>query len=191
MKKLKSYAIACTALVLIALVSATAFAQSSMVKLDKVHSEIGFTAATPLFDVDGDFKKYKVFIDGDRSNLEDAKLRVEIDTSSVFTANRKRDEHLRSPDFLAAKKHPKITFVSNEITKSGDKYNVTGTLEIRGQKKEITIPFEIIKPGGAKTAYRGKTTIDRNEFGVGSDSVAAKIGLKDDIELDILVVAEG
>jgi len=173
--------------------SSTGFAQLEKANLDKVHSKVGFTAATMLFDVDGEFKKFDVMLDGDHGNLSDAKIRVEIDAKSVFTSNRKRDEHLRSGDFFNVSKHPKLTFVSNKIRTVGDKVIVDGTLEILGKKKNISIPFEVTKTengeGKKMVAYKGSTTIDRTEFGVGANSVAAKISLKDDVELDLLIVA--
>lgn len=174
-------------------IGSSALAQSKKANLDKVHSKIGFTAATLLFDVDGEFTKFDVMLDGNHNNISDAKLKVEIDASSVFTANRKRDQHLKNEDFFNVKKHPKLTFTSKKIEKKGDKVHVTGDLEILGNKKAVTIPFDVVKgkngQGKDTVAYKGSTTIDRTEFGVGAESVAANIGLKDEVDLNLLVVA--
>jgi polyisoprenoid-binding protein YceI len=143
-----------------------------------------------LFDVDGDFKKYQVFLDGTHQNL--SKVKVEIDAASVFTSNKKRDDHLKSPDFFDVKNHKMITFVSDSIQKSGDNVTINGTLTILGKAKQVAIPFKVNKAemGGKTTyVYRGKTQVDRSDFGVGADSVAAKISLKNQVDLDFLLVA--
>jgi len=38
------------------------------------------------------------------------------------------------------------------------------------------------------TTYKGKLTLDRNEFGIGTDSIAAKISLEDEVEIELLIV---
>jgi polyisoprenoid-binding protein YceI len=169
-----------------------AFAEWRPVKLDAVHSKIGFTAATLLFDIDGRFGKYDLLIDGDPAKPSQAKIKLVIDASSIDTDNAKRDEHLASADFFDVKKHPKITFVSDRISQSGDTLNVAGTLEMHGQKRKVSIPFKVAKgkngAGMDTTAFKGKLTLNRNHYGIGTDSIAAKISLEDEVSLDLLVV---
>lgn len=174
------------------LLAATAVADAAPLKLDETHSKIGFTAETLLFDVDGQFGKYSVDVEGDPSKPEAAKVRVSIDVSSIDTQNEKRDDHLRSADFFAAQQHPTINFTSTNIRQTGDKLSIKGNLSIRGKTKAVTLPMKVSKgkngAGVDTTTYKGKLTIDRNDFGVGTDSVAAKISLEDDVELKLLIV---
>lgn len=100
-------------------IAASALAAFAPVKLDTVHSRIGFTASTLLFDVDGQFDKFDLKLDGDPAKLNDAKIMLSIDADSIDTDNEKRDEHLASADFLDVKKYPKITFVSENISQKG------------------------------------------------------------------------
>jgi polyisoprenoid-binding protein YceI len=169
-----------------------ALAEFKPIKLDPVHSRIGFTASTLLFEVDGQFKKYEVLVDGDPSHPETAKVMVNIDSASIDTANAKRDEHLSSPDFFDVKKYPKISFVSDKVMPTPSGLEVTGTLDMHGKKKPLTIPFKVAKgkngAGVDTVAYKGKLNLNRQDFGVGSDSVAAKISLEDEVSLDLLLV---
>ena len=171
---------------------AVAAAAYTPLNLDTTHSKVGFTAETLLFDVDGEFQDYTVEVDGDPSKPESAKVRVAIDAGSIDTKNKKRDDHLRSPDFLDAKTHPKITFTSTNIRKRGSQLVMNGNLTIRGKTKPVSIPLSVVsgKNGAGKdvTTYKGKLKIDRNDFGVGADSVAAKISLEDEVELKLIVV---
>ena len=54
------------------------------------------------------------------------------------------------------------------------------------------MPFTVAKgkngAGQDTVAYKGKLTINRKDFGVGSDSVAAKISLKDEVTLNLLLL---
>jgi len=178
------------ALLGIVFVTTTAFA--APLNLDRTHSKVGFTAETLLFDVDGQFGEYTVEVEGDKSKPATAKIKVTLQVASIDTQNQKRDDHLRSPDFFDAEKHPTITFASTSIRPKGNQLIVKGNLTMRGTTKPVTIPFKVAKgkngAGVDTTTYKGKVTIDRNDFGVGSDSIAAKISLEDEVDLKLLVV---
>jgi polyisoprenoid-binding protein YceI len=153
------------------LVSSTAFAAFAALKLDRTHSKVSFTAATVIFDVDGEFGEFSVDIDGDPSKPETVKVEASIDVASIDTQNGKRDDHLKSPDFFDA---------------------VKGNLTIHGKTKLVSIPFKVAKgkngAGMDVTTYKGKLTIDRQDFGIGTDSIAAKISLEDDVDIELLIV---
>ncbi len=174
------------------LVSSTALAAFSPLKLDTVHSKVGFTAATVLFDVDGAFEKFSVSIDGDPSKPGTVKVEANIDVASLDTRNVKRDNHLKSPDFFDTAKYPMIRFASTNVKKQGSQLVVTGNLTMHGVSKLVSIPFKIAKgkngAGVDTTTYKGKLTIDRNDYGIGTDSIAAKISLEDEVEIKLLVV---
>ena len=176
----------------ILLATSTALAAFSGLKLDAVHSKVGFTASTLLFDVDGNFGKYDIQIDGDPSKPDTVKVKVSIDVASIDTDNTKRDNHLKSPDFFDAEKHPSITFTSTSVTSNGNQLTVKGDLTMRGKTKPVTIPFKVAKGkngSGVDTAtYKGKLTIDRTDFDIGTDSVAAKISLEDEVDIKLLIV---
>ena len=167
-------------------------ALAAPLKLDRTHSKVGFTAETLLFDVDGEFADYTIDVEGDPSKPGKAKVKVTVNVGSIDTDNDKRDGHLKSSDFFDAKNHPTITFESTSIKAKGKQLIVRGNLTMRGRTKPVTIPFKVAKgkngAGVDTTTYKGKLTIDRNDFGVGTDSVAAKISLEDDVDLRLLVV---
>ncbi|MGB5695388.1 MAG: YceI family protein [Polyangiales bacterium] len=169
-----------------------ALAAYSSLKLDTVHSKIGFTAGTVLFDVDGEFGEYSIEIDGDPQTPQSAKVRASIAVASINTQNTKRDKHLKSPDFFDAEKYPKIVFTSTSVQPKGSQLIVKGELAMHGKTEQVTIPFRIATgkngAGVDTTTYKGKLTIDRNDFGIGTDSIAAKISLEDEIEIKVLIV---
>lgn len=167
-------------------------AQARVFRVDGTHTVLGFKASTLLFDVPGRFTRYTVDIQGDPDAPEGAKVRLDIDARSVDTANGTRDEHLRSADFFDAAKHPRITFVSREVRREGGRVLLRGTLTLHGTSRELDLPFvaaEGVNGAGVRTwSYRATLPLDRLDYGVGADSVAAKISLKRQVELDLLLV---
>jgi len=114
-------------------------------------------------DLDG---KVVVNADPTKSTLE-----LNIKTASIDTKNAKRDGHLQSPDFFNASQFPAITFKSTKVAKSGDGYDVTGDLTIRGKTKSITA--KVVPTGSAedpqkklRAGFEGKAMVNRNDFDV-------------------------
>ena len=108
----------------------------------------------------------------DPAKPEASSIQFEVDAASVDTANKDRDDHLRSPDFLNAKSHPKISFQSVKVAKeAGDKLQVTGKLSLHGVEKEITVTAAYTGTGknqrGAEVAgFEAAFTLKRSEFGI-------------------------
>jgi len=104
-------------------------------------------------------------------NASKNSFQVEIQTGSIDTAQKKRDDHLKSPDFFNAVQFPKITFKSTEVKKSSDdSFDVTGELTLHGVTKPVTA--KVTKTGSG--TMRGRQvagveavlTIKRSDFGM-------------------------
>lgn len=167
-------------------------AQSRVFRVDENHTVLGFKASTLLFDVPGRFTRYKADIQGDPAAPEGAKVQLDIDAQSISTAIQARDEHLRSADFFDVARYPKITFTSREVHRDGDRVVVRGTLAMHGVTRDLDLSFvsaEGLNGAGTRTwSYRATLPLDRLDFGLGAESVAAKISLKRPVELDLLLV---
>lgn len=161
-------------------------------KADTNHTVIGFKASTILFDVPGAFRKYEAQISGDPKTAGGASVKLVLDARSIDTGVKQRDEHLRSDDFFDVAKFPKITFTSSKVWKDAGKVFVAGTLDMHGVKKELTLAFDPVNAmngAGADTwAFKTSAKLNRKDFGIGTDSIGAKISLKDEVELNLLLV---
>lgn len=106
-----------------------------------------------------------------------AGLDLVVKADSVDTANAKRDEHLRGPDYFNVQEFPTIAFKSTKVTSVGtdkdktDKFDVEGTLTLHGVSKPIKVQIE--RTGSMKAlngkAIAGFTTtfaIKRKDFGM-------------------------
>lgn len=120
-------------------------ANASEYVIDNSHTTVGFSVKHMMItNVKGDFKTYDGMIDFDKDKKTFKVLKASIDTNSIDTANEKRDEHLRSEDFFASEKFPKMTFEMTSYKTNGDEGEVTGNLTIRGITKAIKLKVEDI-----------------------------------------------
>ena len=119
-----------------------------------------------------------------------SKVEVTIQTDSVDTNHRKRDTHLRGPDFFNAKQYPVMTFISDKVTYNakGEPVSVSGKLSLHGKSQPVTLEVKPIGAGkepwgGYRAGYDASTTIKRSAYGmnympkgIGDDiSIALKI----------------
>lgn len=144
-------------------------------------SSLGFTATWSGEAVQGQFKTWTADILFSPQALDRSKVTVAVDMASAGTGDAQRDESLPSGDFFDTAEHPKATFTATKFRKTGeDKYVADGTLELRGVKKPLSLPFTLKIDGDTATA-RGVTTLDRTTFGVGqgewasTDQIAASV----------------
>lgn len=115
------------------------------------------------------FNKVEAGYTYDPKAPEASKVTVTIDAASLDTGIQNHAEHFAN-DFLGAKEHPKITFVSTAITRGeGNTGTVTGDLTLNGVTKPVTLDVTYrgfaSAMGAAKMGFSGKTTIKRSEFG--------------------------
>ena len=67
-------------------------------------------------------------------------VRIEVDTASVFTNHRKRDDHLKGPDFLNSGEFPKMIFTAATAQRSGERnFEIAGNLELLGKSLPMTL----------------------------------------------------
>src|SRR3954452_5837437 len=107
-------------------------------QLDPAHSTIEFAVKHMMFTtVRGRFKSFSGTIQVDEQNPNNSRVEVTIDAASLDTRVGDRDAHPRTPDFLDVEQYPKITFRSARVQGAhrdeGDRFRVTGDLEIRGK----------------------------------------------------------
>ena len=119
----------------------SAFAQSTEWKIDKPHTNVGFTVThLVISDVTGRFNEVEGSIKSSDEDFDGAQVSIVIQTASINTDNEKRDTHLRSEDFFNAEKNPEITFKSTSFKKvSDEKYEITGNLSMNGVTHEVVL----------------------------------------------------
>ncbi len=102
--------------------------------------------------------------------------------------------HMKSEDFFNTAKYPTSTFKITKVTpKSGDVYDITGNMTIKGITNAVTFPATV-KMNGNTIMADGKATLDRTKYDIryGSKSFFENIGDKaiyDDFTVEMKIVA--
>jgi len=113
-------------------------------------------------DPSGEFKGLKGNIKFDAGNLAASKFNVSIDVASINTGNGMQNTHAKSANWFDAEKYPSIIFKSTAIAKTASGYQATGTLDMHGVQKEISIPFTF-----NNNTFAATFEVNRNDFGIG------------------------
>ena len=120
-----------------------------------------------------------------------ASVTIEIDAASIDTGHEKRDEHLRSPDFLNAVENPTITFKSTKTGWNGNKLStVTGDLTILGVTKPVTLKVDSVNCGEHPfnkkqvCGFDAEGSVKRTDFGVtyGAPAIGEVLDLQIEVE---------
>jgi polyisoprenoid-binding protein YceI len=145
-------------------------------EVDPAHSSVEFAVKHMMFTtVRGRFRTFTGTVIVDERNPDNSRVDVEIDAASIDTGVADRDAHLRSADFLDVENHPKIVFHSTRVDgahkKEGDRFKITGNLEIRGKAMPVTLDATFgglgKDPWGKMRAgFEARTEIDRREWGL-------------------------
>lgn len=166
--------------------------------VDPAHTSVQFSVRHLMVsNVRGEFRKVAGTVTGDQTKPAAAVVEATIDAASIDTREAKRDEHLRSADFLDVAKHPTITFRSKKVEPAGDgKFKVTGDLTLHGVTKEVVLDVSDVTPpitdpsGKTRAGATASTKIDRKDFGIhwskamdnGGLVVGNEVGITVDVE---------
>ena len=154
--------------------------------IDNPHSNVRFEVGWEDFSMrTGEFKVFNgTIVTASREDLTDAVIEFTVDASSVDVIADRLAGHIKSDKFLDVEKFPKITFNSNQVTKSADgNYTATGILAVHGVEKEEEVS---VKVKGAKETKKGfilglevSLMVNKNDYGMdwGSPRLADNIKL--------------
>lgn len=160
--------------------------------VDNVHSSAVFRAKhANLGHVWGRFDEVSGSMTLDQADPSKDSFSVTINVESVNTNQPKRDAHLKSPDFFNSKQYSTIVFKSASVAK-GDKGQllVTGSLQMHGVSKTITVPVEVIgfgqfPPGMSRAGVEAEFTVNTKEFEI--KGVPGGVGE----EIKVIIALEG
>jgi len=141
----------------------------------------GYSIKFESKDPSGAFTKFKGDIVFDEQNLSASKFDVAVDAASINTGNGMKNKKAKGDKFFEVDKYPEIKFVSNTFSKTATGYEVKGTLDMHGVKKEITIPFTF-----SKNTFTGSFTVNRLDYNVGPEGGLAGHAAKE-LTIDISV----
>lgn len=183
-----------------ALLAAPSLAAASTWQIDSAHTNAQFAVRHLMVStVRGTLGKVSGTLTLDEADVTKSSVTATVDATGIDTRDAKRDEHLRSPDFLDTKQYPTITFASTKVEKDGDgRYKVTGNLTLRGVTKPAVLtvegsPTPLQDPfGNTKLGGVAKTKINRQDFGIAwnkkLDAGGLVVGDEVDVTIDIELI---
>jgi polyisoprenoid-binding protein YceI len=141
-------------------------------KLDTSHSWILFKVNhLGLGTAWGSFGKFDGSFSLDSEKASESSVSLTIDAGSVSTNNKKRDDHLKGPDFFNSREFPSITFTSTKVEGDGKDFTITGTLELLGKKKDVVVKMNKVGEGNDpwgnyRAGFEGSFKVNRHDFGM-------------------------
>ena len=150
--------------------TSTAFINAQTINTDK--SEVNFkVSGGGIFTVKGTFTGMQGDFNFNESDVSGSSFNICIDSKTIHTKNKKRDEDLRSVDFFEVEKYETICFKSSSVSKTNDGYNTTGELTIKDVTKTVTIPFTF-----KNNTFEGNIEINRLDYNIGEDYGTFRVG---------------
>jgi polyisoprenoid-binding protein YceI len=167
-----------------------AFAQSAA-KLVPAQSEIVFVSKQMGVPVEGKFRKFDAQVSLDPKQPETGKVVLTIDVGSASLGVPETDAELPKAPWFNMPRFPQASFRSNAIKGTGGgKFEVKGTLDIKGNAREIVVPVALAQQGGASTAT-GNFTIKRLDFKIGEGEWTDTSMVANDVQVKFKLALTG
>lgn len=140
-------------------------------EIDPSHSVVEFVVRhLGLAKVRGRFNEFTGVIEVGEDPTG-SRVDVIIQAASIDTRDARRDEHLRTSDFLDVENHPTLEFHSTSVARRGEDWAVEGDLTIRGVTRPVTLDLEfegaMQDPWGlTRMGCSATTEVYREDFGL-------------------------
>ncbi|HRP11027.1 MAG TPA: YceI family protein [Terricaulis sp.] len=117
--------------------------------------------------MNGRFTRWRADIRFDAANLDASSAAVTIETASADTGAPYHNSTLPNAGWFNSAAHPNATFRTSEIRTRDGGYEARGRLTIRGQSRDVRLPFTLAI-NGDRAVMDGRVTIQRADFGLGA-----------------------
>ena len=174
---------------ILALAPLPAAAQASDWEVNRQASEIGFSGTHAGRAFDGEFGRWTARIRFDPDDLDSSRIIVIVETGSASTGDKVQESTLKNAEWFDSANNRYATFQSNTIrARGGNRYTASGSLEIKGKKVPVTLPFTATLNGNSAKAS-GTLTLDRIVLNMGTKSDPRAQWVSRDIKLTFNVAA--
>lgn len=151
-------------------------------------SWVGFHLEDTIEEIDADTKKVFGTIDADPANLATATVTLTVDTASLDSGMKMRDDDMRDT-YLETNKYPTATFKSTAVSgaasvapgQSAD-LKVAGDLTLHGVTRRIVVPVHLTLESPKRAHLTSKFTIRMTDYNV---TVPQKLVLSVANEVDV------
>lgn len=166
--------------------------------IDKAHTTIGFSVRHMVIsNVKGQFNEFSGQFKFDPVKVELSSAELKIDTASIDTNDKKRDDHLRTPDFFDAKKYPSITFKLKSFERNDNgMLNVLGEITMRGVTKPVELVGKFLGAvkdpwGNERVGFTARGDVNRRMFGISYNKLLEAGGMVVGERVNLIIEVEG
>lgn len=139
--------------------------------------------------MDGEFTRFNGELNFDSDNPAAAKAAFDVDLSSVDTGTSDGDEEIVKKDWFDVDSHPVARFESTDIAVVEEgKFDVTGTLSLKGKTQTVTIPATFTASGDTGV-FEGRFTLKRGDFAVGEGTWSAFDIVANEVDVSFRITA--
>lgn len=180
------------------LLVATTTSSTETYKIDPAHTSLAFSVRhLGINNVKGHFDDFAGSIVMEGGAIKEANCTIQ--TKSINTGVKMRDDHLRTADFFDAAKFPTIAFKTKSVEKKDDQVILVADFTMRGVTKEIRLPVKINGPvkdqqGETRYGLEGKIIVKRKDYGINFNAVletgVAMVGEEVAIEINMEAVQQ-
>jgi len=134
--------------------------------------------------IEGTFERWDAKLAFASSDPASGVLEIKIQADSVNTGSQMKDDRLKSENCFDVKDYPYITFRSSKIVQTGPhKFDVWGTVTIRGTSKNEKLTFTADRKEDGKGTIKGNLWFYRKDYGLGGS--VPFVTIADQVELTI------
>jgi len=135
--------------------------------VDPARSEVRFTGKQMGVSTDGRFARIAAQVDFDPAALASSRARVEVDLNSIDVGASEVNTEIKRKSWFNVPVFPTAVFESSAMRAKGPgRYEADGRITIKGQSREVQVPFTA-RQEGKNVVIEGSFTLLRLQFGVG------------------------
>ena len=160
-------------------------------QIDYENSFIRFRGEQAGAPFEGTWQSWSAKLQFDANALNHSHFDVSIDTNSVFSNDKDRDDYIRSDDFFNSTQFSEAKYTATEFTindTNKNEFTAKGNLSVKGLNKSLPLTF-IIEKSGQTITLNGKASIDRLAWNIGTGDWTDTSWVGQYVDVDVRVVA--
>ncbi len=182
------------ALALALVIAGSSYAQTNWI-FDRSHTHVGFSVGYMMVsEVEGSFGSVYGNVTSKGDDFKGASVDIQIDATTIYTADDGRDKHLKSADFFDVTKYPNLLFKSTSLDINGKSVTLKGNLTIKNVTKPVVLKgnFGGVQKdpwGNTKAGFTLTGKINRQDFNVNWNKNLDGGGVVVGDEVDLIIKA--
>ena len=168
-----------------------AMAQANLPSVVAAQSDIGFVSHQMGVPIAGSFRSFDVQMSFDPATPQKGRLAISVDVTSVELPTDDAMREVVKPAWFDAQHFPRAVFESSAIRGlDRGRYEITGSLTIKGHAREVVVPV-VLEQTGELTFASGALVVHRLDFSIGEGDWTDTSVVDDDVQIKFRLALSG